>query len=175
MSWFGLRGGDCAFDVELALATVIEQTERCIAALLDLRNDEPGANCVNRSGWHEKGIICHRWLPHDQISDRAVFHGFPQLLLSEALLQAEGNLGAGSRTEDVPGFGFAVRQSHRPRKHIVRMDLDGKRFAREKKLEQERGIWKTPGGSFVPEFADRDAVVPSIAPGRQIDDTPGSW
>ena len=110
MGRFGVCGGDCALDVELALATVIEQTERCVAALLDLRNDEPGANCVNRSGWHENDIVWPPRLPHDQIRDRAVFHGFSQLLLREALLQAEGNLGSRSRTEDVPGLGLAVRQ-----------------------------------------------------------------
>ena len=50
----GVCDRDCAFDVQLTLATVIEQPERCVAALLDLGNDEPRADRVNRTGWARK-------------------------------------------------------------------------------------------------------------------------
>ena len=76
--------------------------------------------------------------PHDEVRDRAVFHGGAQLLLGQLLLQAEGDLGSRSRIEDVPGFGLAVGEPYRLRIGIVRMDLDGKWLAREQQLEQER-------------------------------------
>ena len=49
------RAGDCdrdgSFNVQLTLATVIEQPEGCFAALLDLGNDDARADCVNRTCW----------------------------------------------------------------------------------------------------------------------------
>ena len=98
-----------------------------------------------------------------------------QLLRSQTLIQAEGDLGFGSGTQDVPGFGFAVRQAHRMRKRIVRMNLDGKRLAREQQLEQERRICGRPAGSLVPDFADRAAVMARVTPRTQIYDTPRLW
>ena len=110
--------------------------------------------------------------PHDKVRDRAVVDGFAQLLRSHALLQAEGDLGLGSGTQDVPGLGFAVRQSDRLRIRIVGMDLDGKRLAREQQLEQERRIrGRSPGRSY--------QISPIVSPswraslqGRRSDNTP---
>ena len=80
----GVCHRDCAFDVKLTLAAVIEQAERCVAALLDLCDDEPGADRVNRSGGHENDVVRQHGLPHDKIRDRAVVHGLAQLLLESA-------------------------------------------------------------------------------------------
>ena len=158
--------------MKLALPAVIEQTERCVAALLDLGNDEPRADRVDRSGRHEDDVVRRHGLPHDKIRDRAVVDGLAQLLLSEPPIEAEGDLGSRSGTQDVPGFGLAVRQSHRLRVRVVRMDLDGQRLAREQQLEQERGIRGRLAGPLVPDFADRDAVMDCLAPGPQIDERP---
>ena len=53
----GVCHRDCVFDVKFTLPAVIEQTERRVAALLDLRNDEPCADRVNRSGGHGNDIV----------------------------------------------------------------------------------------------------------------------
>ena len=134
----GVRHRDCAFDVKLTLPTVIEQAEGCVAALLDLGNDEPRADRVNRPGGHVDDVVRRHGLPYDKIRDRAVVHGLAQLLLSQPPIEAQGDLGSRSRAEDVPGFGLAVRQSHRLRIRVVWMNLDGKWLAREQQLEQER-------------------------------------
>ena len=47
---------DGAFNVKFALAAEIEHAERCIAALLDLRNDETRADRVDRTGGNEDNI-----------------------------------------------------------------------------------------------------------------------
>ena len=134
----GVRHRDRAIDVKLALAAVIEQAERCVAALLDLGNDKPGADRVDRSGGHGDGVVRNHGPPHDKIRDRAVVHGLAQLLAREPPIEADGDLGSGRGAEDIPGFGLAVRQPHRLRIGIVGMDLDGQRLAREQQLEQER-------------------------------------
>jgi len=56
MGWSSVRGGDCILDVQGTLPTVIEETKRDIAALLDFRDDEPRADRVDRTGGHENGI-----------------------------------------------------------------------------------------------------------------------
>jgi hypothetical protein len=67
LSWPGVRGRDCILDVKGTLPTVIEETKRGVAALLDFRDDEPRADGVDRAGGHENGIpACHR-LPYDKI------------------------------------------------------------------------------------------------------------
>jgi hypothetical protein len=50
MGWPGVSNRDCVLDVRLALAAAIEQAERRVAALLDLGNDEPRADRLDRSG-----------------------------------------------------------------------------------------------------------------------------
>ena len=72
--WSGVCHRNCFFDVKLALATVVEQTEGCVAALLDLGNDEPCADRVNCSGWNGNGVVWQDGVPHDKILDRAVVH-----------------------------------------------------------------------------------------------------
>ena len=171
----GVRNRHCVFDMKFTLPAVIEQTKRRVAALLDFRNDEPRANRVDRPGGHEDDVARRHGPPHDKIRDRAVVDRLTQLLRSHALLQAERDLGFGSSTQDVPGFGFAVRQAHRMRKRIVRMNLDGKRLAREQQLEQERRICGRLTGSLVPDFADRAAVMARVAPRTQICNTPRLW
>ena len=116
----------------------------------------------------------HR-LPHDKIRDRAVVDGVTQLLRRQTPFQAQGDLGLGRGTQDVPGFGLAVRQSDRLRIRIVRMNLDGKRLAREQQLEQERRSGGRRTGSLVPDFADRIVVPACAAPRTQICDTPRLW
>ena len=61
-----------------------------------------------------------------------------QLLRGQPPFQAQGDLGLGRGAQDVPGFGFAVRQSDRLRVRIVRMNLDGKRLVGEQQLQQKR-------------------------------------
>ena len=56
MSWPGVRRRDCILDVKGTLPTVIEETKRGVAALLDFRDDEPRADRVDRAGGHENGI-----------------------------------------------------------------------------------------------------------------------
>ena len=131
---------DGVCNVKIALAAEIEHAERCIAALLDLRNDETCADRVDRTGGNENNITRQHRPPRDKTRDRAVVDGLAQLPGSELLLQAEGDLGSGCSTQDVPGFGLATCQPHRLRVRIVRMNLNGKRLAREQQLEQERGI-----------------------------------
>ena len=107
----GVRHRDCVLDVKFTLPTVIEQTKCRVAALLDFRDDESRADRVDRSGRDENDVARRHGAPHDKIRDRAVVDGLTQLLRSQTPIQAEGDLGFRSGTQDVPGFGLAVRQS----------------------------------------------------------------
>ena len=53
----------CSLDVKFSLAAMVEQAEGCLTALLDLGNDQPRADCVNRPGGDENDIAgdtaCH--------------------------------------------------------------------------------------------------------------------
>jgi hypothetical protein len=56
VSWPSLGGRDCILDVQGALPTMIEETKRGVAALLDFCDDEPRADGMDRAGRHENGI-----------------------------------------------------------------------------------------------------------------------
>ena len=99
--------GDGACNVQLALAAEIKHAERCVAALLDLRNHETCADRVDRTGGNRNNITRQHRPPRDKTRDRAVVDSLAQLPGSELLLQAEGDLGSGCSTQDVPGFGLA--------------------------------------------------------------------
>jgi hypothetical protein len=65
-------------------------------ALLNLCNDETGANGVNGSCWNGDHVVGRNSPPSDKIYDRAIVHGRPQLLRCHLLLQSQGNLGVRS-------------------------------------------------------------------------------
>jgi hypothetical protein len=58
---------------------------------------------------------------------------------------------------------------------VVRMNLDGKRLAREQQLQQQRRVYGRVIGPIIPDFADRIAVMARVTPRTQIFDTPGLW
>ena len=112
--------GDGICNVQLTLAAEIEHAERCVAALLDLRNHKTRADRVDGTGGNKNNIARQHRPPRDKTRDRAVVDSLAQLPGSELLLQAEGDLGSGCSTQDVPGFGLATCQAHRLRVRIVR-------------------------------------------------------
>ena len=135
--------------MKLALAAVIEKAECRVAALLDLCNDEVGADRVDGAGRHGDDIARRHRLPRDEIRDRAVVDGLTQVLRRHLPVRAEGDLGSGCRAQNIPSFGLAVRQSNRLRISIVGMDLDGERLAGEQQFEQQRGVDAgLPGRSY---------------------------
>ena len=70
----------------------------------------------------------------------------------------------GGGIQNVPCFGLAVWQAHRTCKRIVRMNLNGKRLARNQQFEQEgRGCIRVIS-SLVPNFANDPAVVAYVRP-----------
>ena len=74
----GVRHHDSVFDVKFALATVIKQTERRVASLLELCDDQTRANRVNRSCRHENDVVCRHRAPYDQIRNRTIVDGLTQ-------------------------------------------------------------------------------------------------
>ena len=58
----------CSLDVKFSLATMVEQAEGCLTALLDLSNYQPRADSVNCSGGDENDIVWEYGLPCDKIS-----------------------------------------------------------------------------------------------------------
>jgi hypothetical protein len=167
----GIRGRDCLLGVKLTLPAVVEQAECRVAALLDLRDHESGADRVDRPGGHDYDVARRHGPPAHTIGYRAVFDGRPQLLRRETPIEPEGDLGPGGGAEDVPGFGLAARQAHLVCQRIVGMNLDGKWLVGEQQLEQER---RFRGGirSLVVDFTNRAAVMARVAPGTQIENTP---
>ena len=61
----GIRDRDGIFNMKYTLATVIEYTECHITALLEFRDDEARANCVNRSSGNENDVARRYGLPHE--------------------------------------------------------------------------------------------------------------
>ena len=106
----GVSHRDCALDVQLALAAVIEQTERRVAALLDLRNDEPGADRVYRSCRHGNGVIRSTVRHATRSAIEPSSTAWRSCWRREPPIEADSDLGSGCGTQDVPGFGLAVRQ-----------------------------------------------------------------
>ena len=155
----GIRHRNGVLDMKFTPAAMIEKTKCRVAALLDLRDHKTCADRVDRSGGDENSVARTHRLPHDKIRDRAVIDGVTQLLRGKTPFQAQGDLGLGRGTQDVPGFGFAVRQSDRLRVRIIRMNLDGKRLVREQQLQQKRRSGGRRTGTLVPDFADRIAVI----------------
>src|SRR5882762_3699208 len=100
---------------------MIEQTKRRVAALLNFCDDKSGTDRVDRPGGNENNVVRQYALPPDELGNRTIVGGRPELLWSEAPIEAEGDLGSGGGAQDVPGFGLAVRQAHRTRRRIVRM------------------------------------------------------
>src|SRR6476646_10074949 len=80
-----------------------------------------------------------RQVPHQEIRNRAVIDGVTQLLRTDAPLHPQTDFSLERSIQDVPGFGFAVRQSGRLRIDIIRMNLDGKWMTRKQSFNKSAG------------------------------------
>src|SRR6476661_10603287 len=116
-----------------------------------------------------------RQMPHQEIRNRAVIDGVTQLLRTDAPLHPQTDFSLERSIQDVPGFGFAVRQSGRLRIGIIRMNLDGKWLTRKQKLQQKRGRNGCRIGALVPDLTDRIGAVACAAPRTRIYNTPRLW
>src|SRR4249919_3031562 len=114
-------------------------------------------------------------VPYQKIRNRAVIDGVTQLLRTDAPLQAQADFSLGRGIQNVPGFGFAVRQSGRLRVSIIRMNLNRKWLTRKQKLQQERGRNGCRIGALVPDLTDRIGAVACAAPRTRIYNTPRLW
>ena len=87
---------------------MVEQAERRIAPLLNLGDDQPRTDCVDRPGGNQNAVALRHRVPSDKIGDRFVADSRAQLLRRDAPFQAQRDLGFRSSAEDVPGFGLAI-------------------------------------------------------------------
>src|SRR4029079_13064902 len=125
-----IRHRKSAFYMKFTPAPVIEKAKCRVAALLDFRDHQARTNRVDRSGRHCNSVAGMRQMPHQEIRNRAVIDGVTQLLRTDAPLHPQTDFSLERSIQDVPGFGFAVRQSGRLRIGIIRMNLDGKWLTR---------------------------------------------
>ena len=159
--------------VDFALPTMIEQTIRRVAALLDFGQHESRADGVDGAGRDEDDIVLAHRAPLNQVRDRAVLDRGAQLRRRVLPLQPDGNLSLGRCRQNVPGLGLAVRQPDRMREGIVRVDLDGQRLFGQQQLEEQGRGRRVRVGTLKPEFANRGAVRLDLAPGQEIGTSPG--
>ena len=158
----GRHGVAC---VKFTLPAVVEKAEGGVASLLDLGDDKSGPDGVDRTGGHENGIVLLNEVPLNQVYNRAVLDGRPQLGGSELPLQSDSNFGAGRCGKNIPSLGLSVRQANRLREGIVGVNLDGQRFLCKQQLEQQCGGWSGQAGTLKPQLTDRFAVALKSVPG----------
>src|SRR6185312_2290654 len=123
--------GDRIVYVQFAPSAIVEQAERGIAALLNFCQHNASAKSVDCARRDENDITFRNWTPLNQFDDRAVRDRHPQFLLRYPALQADADLRARFRRDDIPRLALAVRHPHRARKGVVRMDLNGQWLASE--------------------------------------------
>ena len=133
----GVGNGYAIVDVQFTLSAVVEQAECRVAALLNLGEHDAGADRVDGAGRNEDDIAFRNRTPLNQINDRAIRDRRAQFLWRDPPVQADADLRARFRRDDVPCFALAVRHPHRARKRIVRMDLDRQRRAGEQQFEKQ--------------------------------------
>ena len=170
----GVSSRNRSFNVEFALTPVIENAVRGVAALLNLCNDEVGADRMDRSRRHRHDVPCRHRLPRDKLRDRAVFDGLTKILRRCLLSEAERNLCSGCSAYNVPSLSLAVRQSNRLRVSIVGVDLDGQRLAGEQHFEQQRGVRGRFARAFIADLANGDAIIGSSDRELPADNAPRS-
>ena len=105
-------------------SSIVEQPERGVAVLLDFGENDAGADRVNGSGRNEDDVALMNRVPMHDVGDRAVRDGGSQLGGGARIIQSHRDLRAGNGGENVPCFGLAVGKPDRPRKRIVRMNLN---------------------------------------------------
>jgi hypothetical protein len=158
--------------VQFTLPAVIEQPERGVAALLDFRQHDTGAERVDGAGRDEDDIACGDWTPLHQVDDRAGGDRRPQFLRRYPALQTNADLRVRFRRKDVPGFALAVWHSDRAGEGVVRMDLDRQWLAREQQLKQQRCVRSVLVGPLEPQFPDGVTRAVDVAPWLEIADAP---
>ena len=168
----GIGDRQCVFDMQFALPAMIEQAIGRVAALLDLGDDQPAANGMDRARRHEDGLAGLDVAPGDQILDRAVDRRGAQVAQVDLLLQAECYPRLIVRSQNIPGFRLAIRQPRRLRSRVTRVDLDGQRSSREDELEQQ-GRALLAGVATEPDLSDRSIVLVGSGPGREVGTSPG--
>jgi len=159
--------------VQFTLAAVVEQAERRVAALLNLGEHDAGAERMDSACGNEDDIAFRSRTPVNEINDRAVRDRRAQFLWCDPPVQADADLRARFRRDDVPCFALAVRHSHRARKRIVRMNLNRQRRAGEQQLEKQGRRRRLAVGTLEPELSHRIPGTVDAAPGLEIADAPG--
>jgi len=167
--------GDCyaIVDVQFTLSAVVEQAECRVAALLNLRQHDAGAESVDGAGRNEDDITFRNRTPLNQINDRAIRDRRAQFLWCDPSIQADADLRARLRRDDVPCFALAVRHPHRARKRIVRMDLNRQRRAGEQQFEKQGRNRRIAVGALEPKLSHRIHGTVDAAPRLEIADAPG--
>src|SRR5271168_3158906 len=89
------------------------------------------------------------------------------------MLQPDADLCVRFCRDDVPGLALAVRQPHRARESIVRMDLDRQWLACEQQLEQQGGDRRVLVGPLEPQLSHGITGTVDAAPWLEIADPPG--
>ena len=98
-------------DMQFTLPSIVEQAKGDVALLLDLREDDSGADRMNSAGGDGDHIAVANRAPLHSVGDGTVFDRSAQFRGRQRMLQSNSNLRAGLRRKNIPSLCFAVRQA----------------------------------------------------------------
>jgi hypothetical protein len=142
-------GGEGLFDMEVARFAIeaesipVEDAIGGVAVLLDLVNEEAGADGVEAAGGDEKAIAGARMEDVDEVGGGAIGEGCEEGLAGDTGVEASVDFGSGFGMGDEPhfGFGFAVELGSEV---LWGMDLKAEILAGVQDLHEQR----EPGGGM---------------------------
>ena len=127
--------------VRAAAAVVVHAVCR-VGILLNFANENPRADCVDRTGLNEEHVaLLHVGLV-EHIRQRVVFNALFEFLFRQRTVHAEVQRSARLAVHNVPHLGLAVFALHAQRIFVARVHLHGKRLLRIDELDKHRELLK---------------------------------
>lgn len=162
---FMVQGAGLALRIEPA---PVVQAEGGVAGLLDLQNDHPASQGVDRAGGHEVAVACLGPMLNQACWQVARLQGLGDRGRVNARLQAQVDDGLGSGFEDQPGLGLsALGRGPGLGVVVVGMDLDRKILAGVEELDEQGKTIRFRSKQFLAagsqELAQRNALEGSGA------------